>query len=923
MSENQSQTYQFVTEGGTVATHPVEERLPALVGPSTTQEVNTLRARLIPFACWRADDMRFEFGSSFVLPGIKTEMQHLAQLIKDHPGCPLSIFGHADPVGNDDYNKQLSGRRAISIYALLTRDTALWEELYRQPAGNNDWGKKALQVMVREVDESASPSGSEEEGPDVSSYQQNSAKRKTLFADYMDRLCGPELKLTKKDFLAQGDDAGGKGDYQGCSEFNPVLIFSQQDQQRFEQDQDKTERNEKNAPNRRVMVLLFRKGSKVSPTTWPCPSVKYGVSGCKARFFSDGEQRRSTRLPDKPRKYEESKNTFACRFYDRLSNNSPCDHEIPLATGLLHMQIFDIDGRAPLAGRKYEITSAATGMKQFSGVLNKAGVVRHEFVPDGDYVLTVNGCDELSTMTVLHMSDVVPQTRYLETGALAVFVRTSEDAPVEGATVTVDKLGDKVTDADGLADYGLVNPGEYLVSARKDGFKPISLGERSALLSSSPQVDPDSTFTNRHLTVGGSKTKGLVPLQRVAVSKVMIKEITATLPGTAHKRDPAGKSLNPNILKPSKTNAATPIDHVVLVRGGGEIVLEAITDPPGQSVNWSIAKNETSAPPPGCAPEAGGTRARVKTDQAGSFSVIANRDGSTLRWNFVLVGVDVDVVNAKFNKRDSFEDFATFMKTKPNPKGFSIPSTMVGAIVGEFQFGKHAWDTEVGVKFLGGGPSGDIGIDKIKPRYLQNGTFSDERCEYSAGAIGRRDTFTSLGNILDAAGEPDPGEPGPVIGVTPKLSPMWPVCNTPGMVEVTIPNPADKSVVRIRMGDSPSTGFDSHVLKSPRDPLQDAVKIAGYVKFAVSLVTWSPDAPNMIVAHAACEWLVDWDGKVSFPGGPTNVARYTPGGAHVTVVNRWQLIASGTGGTDAMLAGFEIFGPLLTAEHNKPQSTTF
>ena len=64
---------------------------------------------------------------------------------------PLSIFGHADPVGNDDYNKQLSGRRATAIYGLLTRDTHLWEELYSHSFGNDKWGVKAIQIMLAEL----------------------------------------------------------------------------------------------------------------------------------------------------------------------------------------------------------------------------------------------------------------------------------------------------------------------------------------------------------------------------------------------------------------------------------------------------------------------------------------------------------------------------------------------------------------------------------------------------------------------------------------------------------------------------------------------------------------------------------------------------------------------------------------------------
>jgi len=141
----------------------------------------------------------------------------------------------------------------------------------------------------------------------------------------MDMLCGPELKLEKRDFLGHGDDRDGKGDYQGCGEFNPALLFSQEDQSRFDQDGDKTDRNEANAPNRRVMVLIFRRGSRVSPSKWPCPRVNEGTAGCTKRFWSDGEKRRSTHLQGAPRKFEESKDTFACRFYHRLTSKGPCE----------------------------------------------------------------------------------------------------------------------------------------------------------------------------------------------------------------------------------------------------------------------------------------------------------------------------------------------------------------------------------------------------------------------------------------------------------------------------------------------------------------------------------------------------------------------------------------------------------------------
>lgn len=311
-----------VTDGGMAASHVTTEIAPVLVGPATGDEFNTVIASIIPVACWRVDDLRFEFDSSFITPAAKAELAQLTALRKAHPESPLSVFGHADPIGDDVYNKTLSGRRATSIYGLLTRDTGLWEDLFSHASGNDKWGTKALDTMHAEVNPPP-PGSAPVSAPN--SLQHNAGERKQLFSDYMDKLCGPELKLKKEDFLARGADKGGKGDYQGCSEFNPVLIFSQQDNQRFQEAKDKTERNTANAPNRRVMVLLFRKGSKVDPAKWPCPKAKEGVAGCLKRFWSDGESRRSRRLPDQPRTFPATQDTFACRFYHRLTTGSPCE----------------------------------------------------------------------------------------------------------------------------------------------------------------------------------------------------------------------------------------------------------------------------------------------------------------------------------------------------------------------------------------------------------------------------------------------------------------------------------------------------------------------------------------------------------------------------------------------------------------------
>ena len=332
MSDGNQGTIHGASQGGVAGKHSPGDPLKFLVGSSTADEFNKAILGLIPIACFRVDDVRFDFDSSFVTSNladekqdIRAELKLLVKLLQDHPKSPLSVFGHADPVGSDDYNKQLSGRRATVIYALLlsSTDPDAAVKLWQGVSSTENWGAGQRQTMQSLT---GLPDGTTDS---------------VLFKAYMQKLCPSELQLSKQDFLGQGADPKGKGDYQGCSKFNPVLIFSQKRNSDFDKAQDETARNDANAPNRRVLVLLFQQGSKIDPAKWPCPRATEGVGGCKKRFFSDGETRRSNRLPNKDRTYDDTKDTFACRFYDRLLTKSPC--ESPLST--VKIRLFDPQAR--------------------------------------------------------------------------------------------------------------------------------------------------------------------------------------------------------------------------------------------------------------------------------------------------------------------------------------------------------------------------------------------------------------------------------------------------------------------------------------------------------------------------------------------------------------------------------------------------
>jgi len=326
---------------GMAADHPPEVSAELRVAPTTTGKgFNVLRLPLIPLACWRVDEFWFDFDSSFLRPESATAFPLLHLLRVAHPGALLSVFGHADPTGDDAYNKRLAGRRALAVYAALVRDTARWEDLYSKPEGADDWGVRTLQILLRRTGHDPGPAdgtAGKRTKAAVESFQKSAGltvdgkpgpkTREKLFRAYMDFLCIDEHKqpqvLQASEFLARGADAGGKGDVQGCGEFNPLLIFSRDEQKRFANPANKDERDARNGPNRRVVIFLFRPGTEISIAHWPCPRASEGDAGCRKRFWSDGEMRRSPSATS--RKFQDTHDTFGCRFYHRLAISSPCE----------------------------------------------------------------------------------------------------------------------------------------------------------------------------------------------------------------------------------------------------------------------------------------------------------------------------------------------------------------------------------------------------------------------------------------------------------------------------------------------------------------------------------------------------------------------------------------------------------------------
>jgi hypothetical protein len=133
----------------------------------------------------------------------------------------------------------------------------------------------------------------------------------------MDKICvdADKVPFTVDDeaFLGRGGDPDHKADVQGCGAFNPVVVLGKRESASM----NAQRRRFQNGPNRRVNLFLLQEGTRIDPDSWPCPKANEPSDGCKERFWSDGEKRRQPGA--KRRTYANSRDTYGCRFYERMA----------------------------------------------------------------------------------------------------------------------------------------------------------------------------------------------------------------------------------------------------------------------------------------------------------------------------------------------------------------------------------------------------------------------------------------------------------------------------------------------------------------------------------------------------------------------------------------------------------------------------
>lgn len=94
-------------------------------------------------------DITFDFNRANVRYEFTPQIRQLAQTLSRYPHMSVTIIGHADAIGSDDYNLRLSERRARSVadalgdYGVGYRriDTEGMGEMEPIATNANEWGR--------------------------------------------------------------------------------------------------------------------------------------------------------------------------------------------------------------------------------------------------------------------------------------------------------------------------------------------------------------------------------------------------------------------------------------------------------------------------------------------------------------------------------------------------------------------------------------------------------------------------------------------------------------------------------------------------------------------------------------------------------------------------------------------------------------
>ena len=82
-------------------------------------------------------DLTFDFNQAAVKSQFVPTLSQVATVLGEYPQTTIDVYGHADSVGSDQYNQELSERRAMAVASVLGQGGVIRQRLVTQGYGES------------------------------------------------------------------------------------------------------------------------------------------------------------------------------------------------------------------------------------------------------------------------------------------------------------------------------------------------------------------------------------------------------------------------------------------------------------------------------------------------------------------------------------------------------------------------------------------------------------------------------------------------------------------------------------------------------------------------------------------------------------------------------------------------------------------
>jgi OOP family OmpA-OmpF porin len=96
------------------------------------------RASVDSSGCWVIERVHFDFDQASIKPEYEDSLADLAMVMRLNPDLSLTVHGHADSIGSEEYNMNLSERRAEAAKQFLARRGIDEERISTEGHGETD-----------------------------------------------------------------------------------------------------------------------------------------------------------------------------------------------------------------------------------------------------------------------------------------------------------------------------------------------------------------------------------------------------------------------------------------------------------------------------------------------------------------------------------------------------------------------------------------------------------------------------------------------------------------------------------------------------------------------------------------------------------------------------------------------------------------